>query len=209
MELQQELLATLEAQYRDLASQLNYEPTETIIVILYTQKQFVDITEAPSWAGALNDGKLRIPIRGVTGVNPELERVLKHELTHSFLRSLAGGRCPTWLNEGMAELMEPRSSGTYAQPLAALFQHRREIPFSVLEHPFIGFSGSQAQVAYAESLSGVEYLRDRYGMGEVLRMLGNIGSGVDPELALRQSTGMDYSVFQQRIGEYLAKAGGN
>ena len=209
VELQQELLATLEAQYRDLASQLNYEPTETIIVILYTQKQFVDITEAPSWAGALNDGKLRIPIRGVTGVNPELERVLKHELTHSFLRSLAGGRCPTWLNEGMAELMEPRSSGTYAQPLAALFQQRREIPFSVLEHPFIGFSGSQAQVAYAESLSGVEYLRDRYGMGEVLRMLGNIGSGVDPELALRQSTGMDYSVFQQRIGEYLAKAGGN
>lgn len=208
-DLQQQLLATLEAEYRDLASQLNYGPAETIIVILYTQKEFVDITEAPSWAGALNDGKLRIPIRGVTGMNPELERVLKHELTHSFLRSMAGGRCPTWLNEGMAELMEPRSSSMYARPLAALFEQRREIPFSVLEHPFIRFSDAQAQVAYAESLSGVEYLRERYGMGEILRMLGNIGSGMEPELALRQSTGMDYSAFQQRIGEYLAKSGGN
>ena len=56
---------------------------------------------------------------------------------------------------------------------------------------------------------GVEYLRERYGMGEVLRMLRSIGSGVQPELALRQSTGMDYSGFQQRIGEYLAKAGGD
>ena len=208
-ELQQQLLATMEDAYRDLTSQLGYEPTENIIVILYTQKEFVDITEAPSWAGAINDGKLRIPIRGVTVMTPDLARVLKHELTHSFLRSLAGGRCPTWLNEGMAELMEPRSSNTCAQALAALFQQRREIPFSVLEHPFIRFSDAQAQVAYAESLSGVEYLRNRYGMGEVLRMLRNMGSGVEPELALRQSTGMDYPAFEQRIREYLVKVSGN
>jgi tetratricopeptide (TPR) repeat protein len=205
--IQQELLATLEDEYRDLGRQLNYEPAENIIVILYTQKEFMDITEAPSWAGALNDGKLRIPIRGVTAMNPELERVLKHELTHSFLRSLAGGRCPGWLNEGMAELMEPRSSSAYARGLAPLFHQRKEIPFSVLEGSFTRFGDLQAQVAYAESLSAVEYLRDRYGMGELLRMLRNIGNGVEPELALRQSTGMDYSGLQQRIGEYLTKAG--
>jgi len=208
-DLQRQVLATMEEAYRDLASQLSYQPAENIIVILYTQREFADITQAPSWAGAINDGKLRIPIGGITAMNAQLERILKHELTHSFLRSLAGGRCPTWLNEGMAELMEPRSSDIYAKPLAALFQQRKEISFSVREHPFIRFSDLQAQVAYAESLSGVEYLRNRYGMAEVLRMLRNIGSGVEPELALRQSTGMDYSVFQQRIGEYLAKANGN
>jgi tetratricopeptide (TPR) repeat protein len=207
--LQQQLLATLENHYRDLALQLNYEPGENIIVILYTQKEFVDITEAPSWAGALNDGKLRIPIRGVAAMNPDLERVLKHELTHSFLRSLTDGRCPTWLNEGMAQLMEPRSSSAFASRLAPLFQQRREIPFSVLERSFTRYSDLQAQVAYAESLSAVEYLRDRFGMGEVQRMLRNIGSGVEPELALRQSTGMDYSALQQRLSEYLAKAGGD
>jgi tetratricopeptide (TPR) repeat protein len=208
-ELQQQLLATMEDGYRDLSSQLGYEPTENIIVILYTQKEFFDVTEAPSWAGAINDGKLRIPIRGVSVVNPELQRVLKHELTHSFMRSLAGGRCPTWLNEGIAELMEPRSSSAFAHPLAALFQQRKEIPFSVLEHPFIRFSDVQAQVAYAESLSAAEYLRDRYGMAEVVRMLRNIAAGTEPEIALRQSTGMDYAAFQQRIGESLLKASAN
>ena len=142
-------------------------------------------------------------------MNPELARVLKHELTHSFLRSLAGGHCPAWLNEGLAQLMEPRSSSAFASQLAVLFQQQKAIPFPALEGSFIRFADVQAQVAYAESLSGVEYLRQRYGMNEVVRMLRNIGSGVEPEMALRQSTGMDYSGFQRRIGEYLAKDGGD
>jgi tetratricopeptide (TPR) repeat protein len=206
-EVQQELLATLEDDYRDLEGQLNYEPTENIVVILYTQKEFVDITEAPSWAGAINDGKLRIPIGGVTSLTPELGRVLKHELTHSFLNSLAHGYCPVWLNEGLAQMMEPRSASMYATRLATLFQARKEIPFAVLEHPFLRFSPLQAEVAYAESLSAVEYLHNRYGMGEILRMLQSISSGVGPEQALKNSTGMDYSVLEQRMGEYLASAG--
>jgi hypothetical protein len=141
-------------------------------------------------------------------MNSELERVLKHELTHSFLNSLAGGRCPMWLNEGLAQLIEPRSSRIYAQPLAQLFEQRKETPFTVLERSFAGFSSVEAEVAYAESLSAVEYLRDRYGMGEVLRMLQNVGSGAGTEEALRHSTGLDYSLLQQRIGEHLVKVGG-
>ena len=207
--LQEQLLATLDDGYRDLASQLGYEPSEKIIVILYTQKEFVDITEAPSWTGAINDGKLRIPIRGVAVMNPELARMLKHELTHSFLRSLAGGRCPTWLNEGMAQMMEPRSSSNLCASSCSSVPAEERDTVLRTGHPFIRFSDMQAQVAYAESLSGVEYLRDRYGMGEVLRMLRNIGSGAEPEMALRQSTGMDYSAFAQRVGEYLAKVGEN
>ena len=209
VDLQHQLLTTLEEAHSELSSQLGYQPGENIIVILYTQREFADITQAPSWAGAINDGKLRIPIGGITAMNAQLERILNHELTHSFLRSLAGGRCPTWLNEGLAQLMEPRTSNSYASSLSTLLQERRAIPFAALEGSFIRFSDLQAQVAYAESLSGVEYLRHRYGMGEVVRMLRNIGSGTEPETALRQSTGMDYSAFEQRLGEYLAKAGGD
>lgn len=205
-QLRQELLATMENQYQDVGRQLGYDPPENIIVILYTQKEFIDITEAPSWAGALNDGKLRIPIGGVTAMNPELERVLKHELTHSFIASLASGRCPTWLNEGVAQMMEPRSASMYGEQLATLFQQRKAIPLSVLEHSFTRFNDMQAQVAYAESLSATEYLRDRYGMGEIVRMLKSIGSGVGSEEALQHSTGMDYSTLEQRIGQHLAEA---
>jgi tetratricopeptide (TPR) repeat protein len=206
-ELQQQILAALETGYQDVSRQLSYEPRENIIVILYTQKEFTDITDAPSWSGGLNDGKLRIPIGGVTSIPPGLEPVLRHELTHSFVHSIAGPQCPTWLQEGLAQLMEPRSSSMYAHELGLLFlerkAERKAAPFSVLEHSFTRFSALQAQVAYAESLAAVEYLRGRYGMGEIVRMLESIGSGVEPETALRNSTGMDYSVLQERLGQNL------
>src|SRR5262249_39589144 len=203
-EFHAQILDTLENAYQDLSRQLNYTPGENIIVILYTQKEFEDITEAPSWAGALNDGKLRIPIGGINAMNPELARVLKHELTHSFIKLMARGRCPTWLNEGLAQLMEPRSSSMFAQQLLPQFQQRKSIPFSVLEGSFTRFPSAQADYAYAESLAATEYLRTRYGMNEILRMLQNIGAGESGEQALKQSTGLDYVVLQDRLAEYLA-----
>ena len=204
-ELQQQILATLESAYQDIARQLSFEPVENVIVILYTKTEFMDITEAPSWASALNDGKLRIPIGGISAVDAELERNLRHELTHSFVHWLSKGRCPTWLNEGLAQLMEPRSAGMYARQLGPLFLDRKAIPFSVLQYSFTRFSPLQAEIAYAESLSATEYLRDRYGMFEIRRMVQSIGSGVEPETALTNSTGMDYATLAQRIGEQMAK----
>jgi len=204
-ELQQQILATLESAYQDISRQLSFEPTENVIVILYTKTEFVDITEAPTWASALNDGKLRIPIGGITVMDPEVERNLRHELTHSFVHWLSKGHCPTWLNEGLAELMEPRSAAMYARQLGPLFLERKAIPFSVLQDSFTRFSSVQAEIAYAESLSATEYLRDRYGIFEITRILQSIGSGVEPETALTNSTGMDYSTLAQRIGEQMAK----
>lgn len=203
--LQTELLAALETQHQDISRQLGYEPSANIIVILYTQKEFGDITEAPSWAAALNDGKLRIPIGGLSSINPEVERVLKHELTHSFVALLGSGRCPTWLNEGLAQIMEGRSSFGVAPELGQLFRDSKEIPFPVLEGSFTRFSHLQAEVAYAESLAAVEYLRDRYGLGEITRMVESIGTGESSEQALRNSTGLDYPGLERRLGEYLAK----
>lgn len=91
----------------------------------------------------------------------------------------------------------------YARQLAPLFLDRKAIPFALLEHSFTRFSAVQAEVAYAESLAAVEYLRDRYGLSEVVRILESIGSGIAPETALTNTTGLDYSVLQQRIGEHM------
>jgi len=204
LELQQQILATLETTYRDISRQLSFEPSENIIVILYTKTEFMDITQAPTWVGALNDGKLRIPIGGISAMDPELERNLRHELTHSFVHWLSSGRCPTWLNEGLAQLLEPRSAALYARQLGPMFLDRKAIPFSALQYSFTRFNPLQAEVAYAESLSATEYLQGRYGMAEIVRMLRSIGSGVEPETALTNSTGMDYSVLAQRIGEQMA-----
>jgi tetratricopeptide (TPR) repeat protein len=206
LELQRDLLDTLETQYRDLADQLRYPPDQNISVILYTKKLFFDITQAPSWAGGLNDGKLRIPIEGITSMTPELQRVLKHELTHSFLRSITRGRCPGWLNEGLAQLLEPRNPALYGRGLAELFRANKQAPLQALEPPFSSFSDAQAGVAYAESLFVVDHLRQRYGMAGMQSMLQQIAEGDTPEQALYRLTHSSYAQFEAKLSAELQKS---
>ena len=198
-----DLLATLDGQYDDLVRDLGYSPRNNIAVTLYTQQAFFDVTRAPSWSGAVNDGKLRIPISGVQSVTPELARVLKHELTHSFVAQMSSNRCPTWLNEGVAQIEEGRSSASQGRPLAQLFAVGNEIPFNVLEGSFMNFSAPQATVAYAESLAATEYIRDAYGMSEIARILELLSQGSSTEAALRATVHSDYRQLRDEMTHSL------
>jgi tetratricopeptide (TPR) repeat protein len=198
-----DLLATLDAAYDDLARDLGYSPRNSIAVTLYTQQAFFDVTRAPSWSGAINDGKLRIPISGVQSVTPELARVLKHELTHSFVSQMSSNRCPTWLNEGIAQIEEGKSSASYGHQLAQLFATGNEIPFNVLEGSFMNFSAPEATVAYAESLIAGEYIRDAYGMSEIARILELLSQGSSTEAALRATVHVDYRQLRDEVARAL------
>ena len=126
-------------------------------------------------------------------------------MAHSFVHALTHGRCPTWLNEGIAQMEEPRSSGANAAPLARLFEEHRQVPLRYLEGSFMHFSPAQAQLAYAESLAAVEYVRSSYGIYALRRMLELLNEGEEPEAALRNAVQADYAEFERGLGSYLAK----
>src|SRR6185369_15047178 len=128
----EQLLSTLESHYQDLAHIFGTEPSSSVQVVLYTSQAFFDVTRAPSWIGALNDGKLRIPLHGVDSVTPELSRIVRHELIHTFINQLSAGRCPAWLNEGIAQMLEPRTLGARIARLGEVFKAEREIPLNML-----------------------------------------------------------------------------
>ena len=196
--------AELEAGYNDLVSSLGVTPRAAIPVSLYTNQAFFDVTQAPAWTGAINDGRLRIPVQGVTEVTPDLRRVLRHELTHSFISQLAGGRCPQWLNEGIAQLMEPRNIGTTRGPrLAQLYAMGQQLPLNSLEVSFLNFSPFEAVLAYDESLAAAEYIRDTYGMSELESILQRIGQGNSTESALRATIHSGYSDLEESITRFL------
>jgi len=199
-----QILAALEADYDDLVRDLGSPPRDSIQVTLYTETAFFDVTHAPSWVGALNDGKLRIPISGLTSVSPELAHVLKHELAHSFVAKLSAGRCPPWLNEGIAQFLEPRSLAGDGRQLAHLFKTQQNLPFNVLEGSFMKLSGGTAYIAYAESLAAVTFISDSYGLSDVQRILERISQGNSTEAALRATIHSDYGQFEMDLGRYLA-----
>ena len=208
-ELRQQIQDALSQDYNQLVSALGIVPRNPIPVILYTDQAFFDVTQAPAWTAALNDGKLRIPIHGLTATTPALDKVLRHELTHSFISQAGRGRCPQWLNEGFAMLMEGRSLDGRGPRLAALFAQQKQISLSGLEGSFMSFTGAEALLAYDESLAATQYLNDTYGMETLRRMVESIGNGASPEAALRNETHGGYAELEQSLAAYLAQKYGS
>jgi tetratricopeptide (TPR) repeat protein len=207
--LRTQIVGALESDYDDLSANLGNPPRDSILVTLYTEQAFFDVTRAPTWAGAINDGKLRIPVSGLSSMTPDLARVLKHELAHSFITQLTGGRCPPWLHEGIAQFLEPKSLSGEGRQLSQLYKAQREIPLNALEGSFQNFSGAQAYVAYAESLAAVSYINDSYGMSDVQRILQRISQGSSTEAAMRETIHSDYGQFETDLGKYLSEKYGD
>ncbi|HET9698568.1 MAG TPA: tetratricopeptide repeat protein [Terriglobales bacterium] len=201
--LRQQIIEALENDYNELSSQLGITPTQNIPVILYTEQTFFDVTQAPAWTGAINDGKLRIPVRGLEFLSPELARVLKHELAHSFINQASTGRCPQWLNEGIAQLVEGRQLGSHGPRLALIYQSQIQVPLKSLEGSFMNFSSYRAVLAYQESLAAAIYLNETYGMSDIRRLLEHLAQGGGVQDALRDILHVDYDRFEQDFSQFL------
>ena len=133
-------------------------PPDPVVVMLYTEKQFRDITRAPEWSGGLYDGKIRVPVAGASRSPQLFERVLTHELTHAMLSALAPRGVPSWMHEGLAQYFDGASIDDARRRLRA---HGRRIPLDQLDGGFGGLTAAGAVVAYDESLVAVHTILER------------------------------------------------
>jgi hypothetical protein len=141
-------------------------------------------------------------------MTPDLARVLKHELTHSFVRQITLGRCPTWLNEGLAQLEEGSTTAALGSQLARAMAAGKIPAFASLEGSFVSLPADQAVLAYAKSLAALEYLRDTFGMGEVRRLLRQLATA-DFSTVLQDEVRMTYPAFEDEVASYVLKKYGS
>ena len=200
-----EILQVLERHYQELDRQLDASLREPVAVILYTDQAFRDVTRAPSWAGALNNGRMRIPVEGLSSVTPQLSAVLKHELVHSLVWAKTGGRCPAWLNEGLAQVLEGASVKGNRR-LAELWMAGQLLPWPGLEESFVHLGPGLASVAYAQSLAATEFLVRRHGMHDLERLLDHLAEGQPIASALNSVHRLDYQALNRNVGEWLRSA---
>ena len=188
----------LESEYSRIGRTLNSYPSETLTVILYTNREFQDITRSPSWAAGGYDGRIRIAVGGALRPG-DLDRVVTHELAHAIVASAAPRRIPAWLNEGLATYLESPDRSWVPGVL-----HRSDavVPLADLANGFNGLDEPQALVAYAESAVAAEILCAKLGanIGEFLKLVGN-GSAVDDALlAFHVQPDSFHSEWRRRVG---------
>jgi tetratricopeptide (TPR) repeat protein len=188
-----DILDALEDAYSTVGRDLSLFPTGRIPVILYTRKDYRTVTAGPDWSGGLYDGKIRLPVGGAEVLSPQLKGVLFHEYTHVVVQEITHGNCPTWLNEGLAEL-EGRK--IFNHPLSELTKTAKSgnyLAFSRLEGGFTTLDSKGAALAYQQSYSFVNYMVSAYGWPKVTELLLRLGTGMKTAEAMKKAMG-DYGL---------------
>ena len=162
----------LESAFWRIGKTLGAYPSDPVVVLLYTEKQFRDITLAPEWSGGIYDGRIRVPAAGAAQSPQLFERVLVHELAHAMIASLAPRGIPTWLHEGLAQHFEGDDAAAARRRLKAVGV---VVPLRYLEGNFGRFTADQAMVAYDQSLVIVDTLiqRGTVDWNALFRVLGD------------------------------------
>jgi tetratricopeptide (TPR) repeat protein len=190
------IVLLLEEAYLKIGAEIGYYPEDPLGAVLYSQKLFQDVTRSPSWAGAVFDGRIKLPAGGITERTDVLEKVLFHEYTHAVVHRLSNGKAPVWLNEGIAQYEEGKRVGS---DKGALKQIAANNPVSLraLEGSFMSMSSEEADAAYLLSLSATEYIINEFGIFAVKRILNGLGEGKGLDKAISSSIYIPYDVLEE------------
>jgi tetratricopeptide (TPR) repeat protein len=184
----------LEEQYWVVTDAFNHSPSQPITVQLFPTREFREVTQAPEWVGGLYDGKIRVPLGGLSTLTARAKRVLIHELTHAVVHSKSRGNCPRWLHEGLAQRAEkkkltPSQIGEIVGKLAGS---------DAISWDAEGFS-------YPMALSLTRHIESRQGFGGLVLLLELLGGGAELDAALMQLYRENYSAICKRWKSELAE----
>jgi len=173
-------------------------PVKSIPVVLYSGEQFSDITRSPKWAAGAFDGIIRVPMRGADEKGDDLDRVLAHEFTHALIRSLATRGLPTWLNEGLASVLE---SDDLSWATSRMEKVEKAPSLKALSSSFSRLGGADAQVAYAASAMAAKRLLDEAGGAAIASLLRDLGDGIEFEAAFLHRIQRSLSDFEASLAQ--------
>lgn len=192
------ILDRMEEAYEMLGEELGHYPRGDIPVILYSKVLFSEITKSPMWVAGTFDGKIRVPVGGLTGEHDivRLNSILTHELTHAFLRSMVPRRLPLWFEEGLAKHFE----GIPTERASSFIERMSATPpvtFTALNLGLRGH-GASVEISYLSAMLAVRYLIEEEGFWTVRQILETVGEGQSFEKAFLDETRMEVGEFEEK-----------
>ncbi|MHB8834979.1 MAG: tetratricopeptide repeat protein [Candidatus Methylomirabilia bacterium] len=197
-ELVQGFFKVLDEAFDALHDKLGEYPRDEITVILYAKSAFKNITQAPDWSGGLYDGKIRIPVGGLTTIEEAvgLQSVLVHEMTHAFIFRMAPTGLPLWFNEGLATTIQGWDPGK----IHAYFSEHPPDRLSSLADVdrTLGGRGGDVTAGYAAARLAIAEIEEMRGFAAVRRIIAGVGAGGAFAEVFRDEARVEISEFEDR-----------
>lgn len=157
----------------------------------------------PSWVSGHADpdlGVILVAIPAGTEQRQDIEQRIPHELAHIALYQATGlgyYNLPTWLNEGLASLVEIYPNQDYQ----VLLEHATEtdslLPMQSLCNGFPR-DASSALLSYAQAASFTRYLYDRFGSAKINELVNSYANGVSCENGIQSTLGITLTQLESQ-----------
>ncbi len=155
----------LNAVRNDVGRELGVDPDARLQVILTEPDVFHRYSGTRAHVSGMFDGKIHIPVPERIDER-ELQGTLWHEYAHAVIQAKTEGRCPVWLNEGIATYQEAKIDPQRKNLLGMLVKGRDTLPYSwdELDATLRSQTASPAAqaMAYLEAYAATAYLYERY-----------------------------------------------
>ena len=178
--------------YAELGEMIGYYPLSPVpISITNTNGTELSQRLLPNWASGCYDGSIQLvycavsePVLGV------LYALLRHEWVHLLIHHLTNGRCPIWLDEGLAQGIARPMFQSERLNLQQAVETKRLLPFTALSEPFSQLPAKYRKLAYIQSTAIVEHLIQQFGLPQIRVLLYQLGNDIPAETAIEQIFGL-------------------
>jgi hypothetical protein len=194
-----EIVKVLESAYTDFGELFGLWPVEggrpRIRVVLYRKTGFHEATGMGHWAAGVFDGAVRVPLEDLGREKATLERVLRHEVAHAFIRESGGTGVPGWLNEGLAQWLESRDHLDRARDIGTArgkLAGKSLIPLEKLQGSLSEIPGEDAvALAYSQALALCGFIDRNFGERLLFDMVSASKTSAGWREVYRLRTGLD------------------
>ena len=173
-------------------------------VKLMDEEDFYKETGAPRWTNAMYyRGEIIIPLEPGKVDETNLIRSVKHEFTHAVIHALSDGKCPGWLDEGIAQWIEGDANPALKPALANWLQAHKPVPFRLLQGGFTKLKAKMVPAAYAQSLFAAKDILNRKGKNKFTVYFENLRSGLTHPVAFQRSFGLSERSYEAQLASQL------
>ena len=223
--LAKEILSASEQYYDRISRNIGFVRHEDfwtwdkrVKIVLFPDKiSYARFTGQAQWskAYASRDSKLfrdRVIVT-YNGQEEMLGEILPHEIAHLILWDLLADKyanAPIWFEEGVAQLEEYGKRQLVQAAMQPVAAERKHIPFNVFKNLKSHELTDDAQVSlfYAQSLSVVVFLVEKYGQDAFYRLSKELRDGRNFESALARVYGGIFNSMPDLESRWLKYASG-
>ena len=184
----------------------SFELQKPVPVAFLPLKTFRNEMHSPEWAAAIfTNGSVYI---GVDSHNPKfsenLRRSVRHELVHAYIAEQSAGRCPAWLDEGLAQFLEGKPNPRILRSVQNWAEKTSTaLDLQSLENGFLSSDKEAVALAYGQAFLATRALINSSGLNSIRQYLNHLRAGHSDNEALLLAFGKDYVKLNPELNDQL------